>query len=256
MPPAAKYVYCIIPYDGERAFDVAAIGEAEGVVHTVGGQGLAVVASDTSTNRYESTRSNMMAHQKVLERVMGEFTLLPVRFGTVADGASPTASIQKLLCHRSQEFSHLLQDLEGRGELGLKAFWRDPQAVFDQIVAGDHRIKALRHQLSGKTPEVVRFQGVALGRMVKEALERKRGQEASRLLAPLRPLAEQVRENDCLADRVICNAAFLVDMRRGTEFDRAVDRLDEEHGGRIGFKYVGPAPPYNFVDIVVNWEEL
>jgi hypothetical protein len=36
--------------------------------------------------------------------------------------------------------------------------------------------------------------------------------------------------------------------------DEAVKRLDEEFSDRLMFKYVGPAPPYNFVNIVVNWE--
>ncbi len=92
--------------------------------------------------------------------------------------------------------------------------------------------------------------------MVKEALNRKRAKEAARLLQPLSRLALSVRENEVLADRMVVNAAFLVDSSKETEFDAAVSKLDEQFGTRIAFKYLGPVPPYNFVNSVVDWEEL
>ena len=55
---------------------------------------------------------------------------------------------------------------------------------------------------------------------------------------------------------MVVNAAFLVDKSRVPEFDQAVNKLDEQLGKRIALKYVGPAPPYNFVNIIVNWQEI
>ena len=256
MAELGKYLYCIISCPEERSFDAVAIGDAGSTLYTVGYQGLAVVVSDSPITRYQTTRQNMMAHEKVQERVMQEFVLLPVRFGTVTDPASPVEDIQRLLGSRFEEFSTLLKDMEGKVELGLKAFWRDEKAIFAEILAENAGIRRLRNSLIRKPPEAIRFDGIALGQMVKEALERKRAQEAARLLAPLRRLALQVKENPTLADRVILNAAFLVEKAQGQEFDRAVSELDEGYGKRIGFKYVGPTPPYNFVDIVVDWEEV
>jgi len=54
---------------------------------------------------------------------------------------------------------------------------------------------------------------------------------------------------------MVLNAAFLVKEARQADFDEAVKWLDEEMGKRIIFKYVGPVPPYNFVNIVVTWED-
>jgi hypothetical protein len=34
-----------------------------------------------------------------------------------------------------------------------------------------------------------------------------------------------------------------------------VKKIDEDMGKRLALKYVGPVPPYNFVDIVVQWDE-
>ncbi len=257
MAELGKYLYCIIPCQQDRTFDEVGLGNEDGVVHTVCHKGLAVVVSDSPpVKQYESTRRNMIAHERVQETVMREFTLLPVRFGTVTDSASPLEDVQKLLSTRFEEFNRLLKDMEGKVELGLKAFWRDEKAVFEEIVAENADIRRLRKSLSGKPPEAIRFEGIPLGRMVKEALDRKRSQEAAKILLPLQPIAQRVRENDTLVDRAIVNAAFLVDRKREQDFDQAIRRLDEKLGNRVAFKYVGPVPPYNFVNIVVNWKEL
>lgn len=251
-----KYLYCIIRCREKRTFDAVAIGDAGSIAHTVSYESLAAVVSDSSVTKYETTRKNMMAHQTVIEKVMQDYTLLPVRFGTVTEADSATEAIRKLLRCRFQEFDSLLNEMEGKVELGLKALWRDEKTVFAEILADNREIQRARNSLSGKSPEVIHFAGVPLGRMVKNALENKKNQEATRILARLRRLADRVRENDTLINRMILNAALLVDERRVHELDKAMGELDKELGERIIFKYVGPTPPYNFVDIVVNWNEL
>ena len=256
MAELGKYLYCIISCQENHTFDGVAIGGEDGVVHTVCHKGLAVVVSDSPVKQYEHTRTNMMAHERVLETVMREFTLLPVRFGTVTDSDSPLQDIEKLLSSRFEEFQRLLRDMEGKVELGVKAFWRDEKAVFEEIVAENAEIRRLRDSLSRKSPQATHFDRIHLGEMVKEALNRNRAREAAKILLPLRRIAHSARENEVLADRMVLNVAFLVDKSREPEFDQAVSELDEQLGERIALKYVGPAPPYNFVNIVVNWKEL
>jgi len=254
---AGEYLYCIIRCGEQRTFgDVAPLGGESGSVYTVPHQGQALVVSDAEAGQYDVTRANMLAHQRVQERVMREFTVLPVRFGTVAAGHAPAQDIQKLLQKRGEEFEALLADMEGKVELGLKALWRDEKAIYQEILAENAAIRRLRDGLVGKPPEVARFQGIPLGEMVKKALDQKREREAAGLLASLRPLAYRTQESAIVVDRMIVNAAFLVARSREEEFDRAVRRLDEDLGQRIIFKYVGPVPPYNFVNIVVNWLDL
>ncbi|MEW6684999.1 MAG: GvpL/GvpF family gas vesicle protein, partial [Candidatus Edwardsbacteria bacterium] len=53
---------------------------------------------------------------------------------------------------------------------------------------------------------------------------------------------------------MITNLAFLVEKPRVEEFDRLVDRLSTIYDGRIKFKYVGPVPPCNFVELVIVLE--
>ena len=256
MAELGKYFYCVIPCKENRTFDVNAIGNGGGVVHMVCHQGLAAVVSDSPMKQYESTRQNMVAHERVLETVMRETTLLPVRFGTVTDSVSPVRNIKKLLESRFEEFQKLLEDIEDKVELGLKAFWRDEKAIFEEIVAENADIRRLRNSLSGKSPEATHFDRVRLGEMVKEALNRKRAKETAKILLPLRRIAHSVRENEAMGDRMVVNAAFLVNKSKEPEFDQVVGKLDEQLGGRVALKYIGSAPPYNFINIVVDWGEL
>jgi len=54
---------------------------------------------------------------------------------------------------------------------------------------------------------------------------------------------------------MLLNAAFLVDKSQEQAFDATVQALREAQGERQIFQYVGPLPPYNFVDIELRWEE-
>jgi hypothetical protein len=198
----------------------------------------------------------MMAHERVQERVMNDYSLLPIRFGTVAVSASPDRHIGKLLEKRSQEFERLLESVDGKVELGLKALWRDEKAIYEEILVENAAIRRLRNSLTRRPPAALRLEALPLGEMVKNALEQKKREEAQALLAPLLRVAKNVRQSDIILDRMILNAAFLVEEGRQEELDQAVSELDAQMGHRLTLKYTGPNPPWNFVQIVVNWEEV
>ena len=51
-------------------------------------------------------------------------------------------------------------------------------------------------------------------------------------------------------------SAFLVERDRETEFDAVVNKIAKKYGKRLKFKYTGPWPPYNFVNIRLKLERL
>lgn len=250
--PIGQYMYCIIRAPEPRQFTALGIGERGDIVHTVHFMSLAAVVSDSPVIEYDSSRRNMMAHTLVLEEVMREFTILPVRFGTVAP--SVEAIQEQVLKRRYSELNDLLAEMEGRVELGLKAFWYE-DSFFEQIVEDHPAIRRLRDSLMNRPAEETYYERIRLGEMVENAMWRKRDEDAEKILTPLRPLVHKTRANKVITDRMVLNAAFLVDQDREAEFDQAVRQLDSEMGDRLMFKYVGPVPPYNFVNIVVHWDE-
>lgn len=247
-----RYMYCIVRCADPHQFNTLGIGERGDVVHTVSYDGLAAVVSDSPVVEYESNRRNMMSHTLVLEEAMRAFTILPVRFGTV--GSSDEDIRERVLKRRYGELHGLINQMQGKVELGLKAFWYE-DAVFKEILAENRLIRQSRDRLAGKRPEETYYERIRLGEMIEKAMWDKRARDSETILERLRPLALECRTNQTTTDRMVVNSAFLVEAARQPEFDQAVQELDRDIGKRFVFKYVGPVPPYNFVNIVIKWNE-
>jgi hypothetical protein len=114
-------------------------------------EGIAVVVSCTATKKFEISRENTLAHQRVMEAVMQRgHTVLPVRFDTIAedkpDGSADAESriVNHVLAQRKDEFSDLLALYRDRVELGVKGLWTEMNAVFAEIVNENDGIRLLR----------------------------------------------------------------------------------------------------------------
>jgi len=245
-----QYLYCIVRCREPRTFDTLGMGERGDVVHTINFEDLAVVTSDSPQQRYDNTRRNMMAHMRVLDEVMADYTVLPVRFDSVAP--SPEAVREQLLKSRYRELSALLDGMEGRIEMGLKAFWYE-DVVFQEIVSDNPTIRRVRDGLSGRALEETYYDRIRLGELVESELKGRRGRDADGILQRLRPLAEKTQVNTPIADHMVVNAAFLIARAREAEFDAMVRALDADMGRRLLIKCVGPVAPYNFVNVSMRW---
>lgn len=244
-----KYLYCIIRSSEPRTFSSRGIGEQNTGVYTINAGNLAAVVSESTGDRYKQNRRNLMAHTVVQEEAMNHFTILPMRFGTVAPNVK---AIQKFLTHRADEIERLLNQMEGRSERGLKAFWYEG-AIFQEIVNENTTIRELRDSLAGRSQQETYYDSIKLGEMVESAMQQKREQDSEQILSRLRPLALQVKENSAVSDRMVLNAAFLIENQHSDAFDQAIERLDNEMGKRLIFKYISLAPPYNFVSMSIGW---
>jgi len=226
------------------------MGERGDVVHTINFKDLAAVTSDSPEARYDNTRRNMMAHMRVLDEVMADYTVLPIRFDSVAP--SPDAVRDQLLKARYRELSSMLDGMEGRIEVGLKAFWYE-DVVFQEIVQGNPTILRMRESLAGRSLEETYYDRIRLGELVEAELKARRSQDADGVLERLRPLAEKTQVNAMIADHMVVNAAFLIARTREAEFEANVRKLDAEMGRRLLIKCVSPVAPYNFVNVRMRW---
>jgi hypothetical protein len=59
--------------------------------------------------------------------------------------------------------------------------------------------------------------------------------------------------NSVFGDLMITNSAFLIYKHQESAFDKAVNDLAETHAEQLTFKYVGPVPPCNFVEMSIVW---
>jgi hypothetical protein len=239
--PDGLYVYCIIGTGEARNFGASGVGRRGDPVTTIAYRDLGAVVSSVSMDRYVVGQETMLSHERVIEKVMAEHAVLPVRFYTVAPNAE---EVRSLLRSRYTELRTMLRELDNKVELGLKALWKDMGQV----------LRDPPGNASGELSPEGSLTGGAVVRRDRVALEGKKAEIAEQVLQPLRPLAVELRLNRTYGDDMIMNAAFLVDRTREQEFDDRVERLAVQHSDAIQFKYVGPAPPYSFVNIVVRDE--
>ena len=247
MSGEGKYVYCIIKGNEGRNFGQIGIGERGDIVSTIGYKDISAVISDSPMTKYTINRRNMTDHEKVIEEVMKDYSVLPVRFCTIAAGAE---DIRTLLRRRYAEFKGLLKDMDNKVEVGLKALWNDMNRIFQEIVTENKKVRIFKKKADAMADNSNK---IALGKAVKEALDDKKDKEAKRILSTFKRAAVDIRTNSLLGDRMLLNAAFLIGRSHEKEFDYLIEDLVKKHDDRMIFKYVGPIPPFNFVNIVVKW---
>ena len=262
-----KYIYCIIGADQEREYGPIGIGERGDVIETFCHDGLATIISNSSVKKYPINRKNTICHQKVMEEAMKYHTVLPVRFSTIAEDKEPkdeTPSMpalerirQKVLIERCQEFIDLLKEMDTKVELGVKALWTDMKRVFNELVEENPSIKKLKEKIekinTTNPRQRTHRERVKLGEMVREALNAKREKLKNIIMGVLKKASCDTRVNNNFGDNMIVNGAFLVEKSKAKEFDNYLNELDRHYKGNIKFKYIGPVPPCNFVEIVIHW---
>lgn len=247
-----KYIYCIIRTDQEREFEAEAIGDPDSKVHTICHRDLGCVVSNSPIKEHQITRENTLAHQQVMEKLLEEYTVLPVQFDTIAEpkgGRSPAEQIkEKVLRKRYGELSERIDYLTEKEELGVKALWTDMDPLYAEIARKNPTIKRLQGR------RVSRDRAIEIGEQVKDGLEEKREKEEERILAPLRKVACDLCINEKFGEKMVTNSSFLVETNRRGEFDNQVEELMNVYDGRMRFEYIGPVPPSDFVEIAIRWE--
>lgn len=239
----SKYIYGVI--EASERCEFGQIGLGEKPVYTIGLNGLACVVSDSDLDVYIANAVNLAEHERVLEKVMSERVVLPMRFGTVAGSER---EIMLMLKRHGKQFLRMLKKLEGKVEVEVEMAWRDMKAVFGEIVERNPALKKLKSDPHAKSRDDV----IMAGQMVYQLLQEKKRRESEGFIKALKKVSEDCVVNKSTRDELMINASFLIDEGKLGEFERALDALDAKTGGRFNIKYVGPLPPYSFVGMRVK----
>jgi len=246
------YVYAIIPAAQPKQFDVAGLWPADPRVGTICGDGLAAVVGaappvDFRALPREDAVRHLIAHQRVVEAVMRTAPTLPVKFGTTLPDAAAVVSLlvrgKAVLAPRLAEFSQHVQ-------IELIVSWSLDEILRE--VAAEEAVARLKAAVEAAPVGAANDLKIALGRLVKGAIDRRRECCRSRILAALGPIAADMVENALMDDRMVANVALLLPERASEAFDRRLAQLDEEFGHRLNFRCVGPLPPSSFATVEVT----
>ena len=246
------YVYCIVESPEPRAFGKIGIGGRGDEVFTIPYKELAAVVSRTPLMVYDPTRENALTHEHVNEVVMLDngLTPVPMSFGTLF---KTEGDIVEFLKDTYDALRDVLRKMKDKLEFGLKVNW-DRETVLVEIENEYEEIRRLKAQIESDQATSTYFARMQLGRLVEQALAEKSESYVREIYAELRDAAIASRSNKVIGDKMIMNAAFLVERDKADVFDKKVDEIGHRYEGKLSFRSTGPWPPYNFVTIRLQLE--
>jgi hypothetical protein len=235
------YLYCLSDEDM-----AGAIEEVEGVagarVRLFSCGPITAVASETGDERVGVTRENVIAHERVIRRVLAETTPLPFRFGTV----TTAAGLDNYIESRRADIESLLDRVRGAVEMGVKIIW-DKEAIENSIkkaggsdlaqagpgAVGPGRAFLLARKREMSAGEYLEKQADCIARW----LDNKVNSSVRETIVSVRP-----------AQKLVIVAAHLVDRALLEAYRDRLDQIRNERGD-LRFLTSGIWPPYSFANI-------
>lgn len=235
------YIYGFLKETGQKT--PALTGLEKSPVYKINYQELNAMVNDIEMEEIDPTRENVLAHTLVQDTLLKSFTILPASFATVADDEE---AVRRLLEKNYPALFNELGRLSGKIEVALKIMW-DDKAMAEYLENG-RQLSRLKDRLSAASPLVAQCLLQEAGKIVESVAQEWKITYAQKIFDHLRTLSVDAKSNKALGVKSLLNASFLITREREAEFKNEVYSLDNKHKGKVNFKYVGPLPPYNFVE--------
>ena len=242
-PGAAWYVYGVVPAAAtesgtgvaSRPVELVAEGDVAALVSVVPAEEFGEASLKTNLNDREWLERTAREHENVLERALARSAVIPFRLCTIYESRD---RVREFLATRGAALAELLARLEGRVELGVKAYFDHATGASEAGEPQSGREYLLRRQRErDAAEEAARFKAES-ARASHERLAA--AAEEARANPPQPP------ELSGRAEEMLLNGAYLV--RDDTRLREAVAELAALYGTRgVTYEVTGPWPPYNFV---------
>jgi hypothetical protein len=248
---SSVYVYAVVRGALPQGFSSRGVGARPAPVRIVEGGGFAAVVSDVPDGWTAAGRADLEAHDGVLSGLVASAALIPMRFGVVMD--SDDAVRERLLERHAAELQQLLELLDGRVQMSVKAYYV-AESLLRAVLQRHPDLKRRSQALEGRPVEATQNERIALGRDVAQGVEEQRALDERTIVEPLAAVVEDLHVEPLPSERQAASVQVLVDVDRRPELDAVVERLARAHEERFTFRYVGPLPPYSFADLALEEE--
>ena len=194
-------------------------------------------------------RRLMLAHTAILEAASTAGTVLPMRFGLLADSID---AVTALVARQEKEIASHFARLAGHVEYGVRISFPGPAAL-TQALSGNPALRTEKARLEGAADH---FATAAFGRKLGEVLERRRTDAQHKLVSRLRGFVADLVLRAPETEFQVLNAHILLP---ASEEPSLPVRLSELAAGLDfaptadpAITLVGPAPLFNFVRLTLS----
>lgn len=242
-----RYIYGIIKTNKRKSYSPSDINDDE-EVYTVDYQDIACVVSDSPIQDYSSMLKEtlghlLIRHQTIIEKVMKNHTIIPMKFGTFV---SDNDEVIEVLKRGYSQLKELFSTVDGKVELDVAATWNDLNSIMKEIGEEDKKIREFKTEIIKRPPSQTLQDRIKIGMMIKDALDKRREKEQAHIINYLKKLIIDFQKHQVMDDKMILNCAFLLEKRKEPDFDLKLEELDKEYQQKVNFRCVGPLPPYSF----------
>jgi Gas vesicle synthesis protein GvpL/GvpF len=238
----ALYVYGVVSAKaqaegtgiGSRPVELVAAGDVAALASAVSADEFGEAALRERLEDPSWLERTARQHEETLERALAGTAVIPFRLCTVYESRD---GLREFLTAHGPALADLLRRLDGRVELGVKAYFAAAATERDEPASG--REYLLRRQRErDAAEEAARFKADCA-----QASHERLGAAAEEARAN----QPQPPELSGRTEEMLLNGAYLV--RRDDEgLARAVAELESRYGSRgVTYEVTGPWPPYNFV---------
>ncbi|MFH1971443.1 MAG: GvpL/GvpF family gas vesicle protein [Patescibacteria group bacterium] len=252
MTEEGKYIYCIIGENKETKLNLRGIDNQE--VGFICVKDIAAVVSPSPIIDFDRLSEKELTgyvavHQKVNEEVMsaksGEYDIVPMAFGIIAPNND---EVVRILEKAYFQFKTALRKIAGKVEFVVQVCW-DQKKILEELMKKNSEIQQLKQKISTKTGILNIPTKLKLGKLIQQEAEAHKQAYLKDIQALLKNPAHDFTSNKLMRDEMIANFSFLIERTKELEFDQKMQELGDKYGNELSFKYVGPMPPYSFVNI-------
>lgn len=237
------HVYGVV--GGAVSLPTDLLGRAGRPLRRVADEDLAVLVSDIDEDAHVR-RDDLMVHAHLLEAVCAETTVIPTQFGVLLPDEDTVR--REFLGNQRERLLGLLRAFDGCVQVTVHASYAE-EAALREVLRRDPGLVGLR-DAAAHDPGAQ----LALGEAVADALATVRGEASDLIVEELRPHLRAVALNETRGAYDVANLALLVDRADRPALDAAVGALGRKLEGRMNLRYVGPQPPYAFLEHVATEE--
>ncbi len=243
-----KYIYGIIKQNKQKSFGFIGIDNQE--VKLVHYQDIAAVTSDSpiiNLDRLDKKEllKHVATHQKVNEEISKKYDVIPMSFGIIAPTTNEVLSI---LEKASLQFKTALKKISGKAEFIVHVCC-DQKKLLEELVNTNPEIRKLKESLSTRSEVLGLSLKLKLGKLIQQQAEAQKQAYLEDIQTFMNSLADDFTSNKLIEDEMIANFSLLIEKAREAELDRKMAELGKRYEGKLSFKYIGPMPPYSFVNI-------
>ncbi|HEX5939298.1 MAG TPA: GvpL/GvpF family gas vesicle protein [Dehalococcoidia bacterium] len=244
----ALHVYGVVP--AATPLPDGLHGRQEARLRLVVHGDIAAIASEVEADA-RVRRDDLLAHARVLETLAEGVTVLPMQFGVIVENDEEVA--RNILEAGEISLASLLKSFDGLVQLTVKAYHDEDQALRD-LLRERPEIRTLRDQIAS-APTSYQSQ-IRLGEAIAVGLGDLAGADAAMLNEELSGLAERIVLQEASGRNQVLDAALLVKRDARTRTDEGIARLSRTLPDRLQLRYIGPQPPYSFIDVELAGERV